>query len=111
MMDTLRQLYYESQRANSCIMKKNNEEEENLNYAKIYDLSLIDKIENITQEEKNFLFSMIKIVLLSTNNYILSFNNKAFKAYYNLTMIIYILFNFIYCPIYRNFFIFGEQSF
>ena len=107
-MDTLRQLYYESQRANSCKLKKNNEEEENLNYTKIYDLSLIDKIENITQEEKNILFSMVKIVLLFTNNYILSFNNKAIKAYFNLIMIIFILFNFIYCPIYRYFFIFGE---
>ena len=110
-MDKLKMLYFELQRANSCILMKNNEEEQKLNYTKIYDLSLIDKIENITQEEKNFLFSMIKKVLLSTNNYILSFNNKAVRTYFNLTMIIFLLFNFIYCPIYRYFFIFGENSF
>ena len=110
-LEQLRKLYLESQKANSCILMKNNEEELKLNYTKIYDLSLIDKIENITQEEKVFLFSMIKKVLLSTNNYILSFNNKASRAYYNLTMIIYLLFNFIYYPIYRYFFISEENSF
>ena len=59
-LEQLRKLYLESQKANSCILMKNNEEELKLNYTKIYDLSLIDKIENITQEEKVFLFSMIK---------------------------------------------------
>ena len=43
-MDKIYNLYFQSQKNNSSILLRNKIEELNLNYSKIYDLSLIDKI-------------------------------------------------------------------
>ena len=49
------------------ILKRNDEEEKNLNYKKIYDLSKIDMLKDITPENKLTLLITIKKIILCTN--------------------------------------------
>ena len=71
---------------------RNNQEEINKNYTKIYDLSKIDSLKNITPQEKYLLLCTIKKVLLCTkyfnNNYLIK---KLFQdiLFYVFTYIIY----------------------
>ena len=88
----------------SIVLKRNRENEINLNYSKIYDLSRIDEIENITFEEKKDLLIDIKKILLITNEYILSSNVLEIAKYLILSFIIFILFLIFYCPVYKSFF-------
>ena len=94
----------------SIILKRNRENEMNLNYSKIYDLSRIDEIENITFEEKKDLLIDIKKLLLITNEYILSSNVLEIAKYLILSFIIFILFMIFYCPVYKSFFLSSENQ-
>ena len=85
----------------SIILKRNREEELNLNYKKIYDLSKIDTIENISFEEKKNLLITIKKILLCTNDYITSSNILEIIRYCIVAVVIFISYILIYCPIYK----------
>ena len=89
---------------NSIILVRNREEEIKLNYTKIYDLSKIDTIENISFEEKRNLLITIKKILLSINEYILSSNILEIIKYILLSTVIFLSFIIIYCPFYRIYF-------
>ena len=90
MDDKLYKLYFQTQKDNSAILSRNINEELMLNYSKIYDLSLIDGIENITLEEKNFLFGMVKKILFCTNLFIFDLTYRQLKIYTILSVIIFI---------------------
>lgn len=89
---------------NSIILRRNREEEINNNYTKIYDLSKIDNIENITFEEKKNILIAIKKILLSTNEYILSNNIIEIVRYFLLSTVIFFSFIIIYTPFYKSYF-------
>ena len=95
---------------NSIILLRNREEEINLNYTKIYDLSKIDTIENISFQEKRNLLISIKKILLSINEYILSSNILEIIRYILLSTIIFLVFVIIYCPIYKIYFLNPEKD-
>ena len=110
-MDKIYNLYFQSQKNNSSILLRNKIEELNLNYSKIYDLSLIDKIENITLEEKNALLALIKKIILATNEFMFELVNRQLRIYSILSIIIFIFFITIYSPIYKYFFITEKDSY
>jgi hypothetical protein len=85
----------------SIVLKRNRKEEINLNYKKIYDLSKIDAIENISFEEKKNLLITIKKILLSTNDYITSSNFLEIIRYFIVAFLIFVSYILIYCPIYK----------
>jgi len=86
----------------SIVLKRNREEEINLNYKKIYDLSKIDNLEELSFEEKKNLLITIKKVLLCTNDYISSSNILEILKYFFMTTFIFILYIIIYSPIYKT---------
>ena len=95
---------------NSIILVRNREEEIKLNYTKIYDLSKIDTIENISFEEKRNLLITIKKILLSINEYILSSNILEIIKYILLSTVIFLSFIIIYCPFYRIYFLDSKKG-
>ena len=88
---------------------RNNQEEINKNYTKIYDLSKIDSLKNITPQEKYLLLCTIKKVLLCTkyfnNNYLIK---KLFQdiLFYVFTYIIYYI---LLLPLFRLSIVLEEQ--
>ena len=90
---------------NSIILRRNRKEEIRLNYTKIYDLSQINKIKDITIEEKKSLLVIIKKILLSTNNYIYSSNILEITRYLIMSLLIFISFIIFYSPIYKSYFL------
>ena len=98
-------------RRNSTVLLRNREEEINMNYTKIYDLSKIDTIENISFEEKRNLLISIKKILLSINDYILSNNILEIIRYILLSSAIFLLYIIVYCPVYRAYFLNSEKDF
>ena len=111
MDDKLFNLYFQMQKNTSAILSRNKNEELNLNYSKIYDLSLIDGIENITLEEKNYLFAMVKKIILCTNEFMFDLIYRQLKIYSILSVIIFIFFIIIYSPIYKYFFVTENDSY
>ena len=95
---------------NRIILRRNREEEINNNYTKIYDLSKINEIENISFEDKRNLLITIKKILLCTNEYIISNNILEIIRYILLSSIIFILFIIIFCPIYKSYFYFSNKQ-
>ena len=95
---------------NRIILKRNREEEINNNYTKIYDLSKIDEIENISFEDKKNLLITIKKILLCTNEYIISNNIIEIIRYFILSFLIFILFIILFCPIYKSYFYFSDKE-
>lgn len=85
----------------SIVLKRNREEEINLNYRKIYDLSKIDNFEDLSFDEKKNLLITIKKILLCTNDYISSSNILEILKYFFITTLIFILYIIIYSPIYK----------
>lgn len=94
---------FENLKKNSIILKRNKEEELDLKYTKIYDLTHLNKIEDMTTEEKTNLLITIKKILLSTNDYISASNVIEITRYILMSIIIFIAFIIIYTPIYKNF--------
>lgn len=111
MDDKLFNLYFQMQKNTSAILSRNKNEELNLNYSKIYDLSLIDGIENITLEEKNYLFAMVKKIILCTDEFMFDLIYRQLKIYSILSVIIFIFFIIIYSPIYKYFFVTENDSY
>ena len=95
---------------NRIVLRRNREEEINNNYTKIYDLSKIDEIENISFEDKRNLLITIKKILLCTNEYIISNNILEIIRYIILSFIIFILFIILFCPIYKSYFYFSDKQ-
>ena len=91
------------------ILKRNDEEEKRNNYKKIYNLSLIDSIKNITQDEKMILLSTIKKILLCTNKYIDEFNKNYLLEFVELVGIYFFLYLIIFLPIIRFIIMTEEQ--
>jgi len=91
------------------ILKRNNDEEKRKNYKKIYDLSLIDSIKNITQDEKIILLSTIKKILLCTYKYIDEYNRKCLLEYVLLLVLYFIIYLIIFLPIFRFIIMTEEQ--
>ena len=83
------------------VLKRNDDEEKRKNYKKIYDLSLIDSIKNITPDEKLLLLSTIKKILLCTNKYIDSFNKKYLLDLLELLGFYFLVYLIIFLPIFR----------
>ena len=90
---------------NSIILKRNSEEEVRLNYTKIYDLSQINRIKDISIEEKTSLLITIKKILLSTNEYIYTNNILEITRYIIMSLLIFISFLIVYSPIYKSYFL------
>ena len=95
---------------NSILLKRDRNEEILKNYTKIYDLSKIDKLENISFEEKRNLLITIKKILLSTNQYISSSNILEIVKYLIVSTTIFISFILIYCPIYKSFYLSQDKK-
>lgn len=95
---------------NSILLKRNREEEISKNYTKIYNLSKIDQLENISFEEKRNLLITIKKILLSTNEYISSSNTLEIVKYLIISTTIFISFIIIYCPIYKSFYLWRDKQ-
>ena len=91
------------------ILKRNQKEEENNNYTKIYDLSLIDSIKDITPEEKFNILCTIKKIILCTNNYMDSVLDLEIFGYLSIIILTFILYYLILLPIFK-YFIFSEQQ-
>jgi len=91
------------------IILKRNKKEENNNYTKIYDLSLIDSIKDITPEEKFTLLCTIKKIILCTNNYMHSIfiEISVYLFVYFLTFILYYI---VLLPIFKYFILTEEQN-
>ena len=100
----------DSLKNNSIFLKRNREEEIYKNYTKIYDLSKIDKLENISFEEKRNLLITIKKILLSTNEYISSSNTLEIVKYFIVSTIIFVSFIIIYCPLYKSFYLSRDKQ-
>ena len=100
----------ENLKNSSIYLKRNREEEIRRNYTKIYDLSKLNKFENISFEEKKNLLITIKKILLSTNDYILSSNTLEILKYFLVSITIFILFIIIYCPLYRGYYLSPEKQ-
>lgn len=95
--------FFENLKKNSIILKRNKEEELDLKYTKIYDLTQLNKIEDMTMEEKTNILITIKKILLSTNDYISASNVIEITRYILMSTLIFIVFIIIYTPIYKNF--------
>ena len=91
------------------ILKRNYEEERRKNYKKIYNLSLIDSIKNITQDEKILLLSTIKKVLLCTYKYIDEYNRKCILDDVILLVLYILIYIIIFLPIFRFIIMTEEQ--
>ena len=100
----------DSLKNNSIFLIRNREEEINKNYTKIYDLSKIDKLENISFEEKRNLLITIKKILLSTNEYISSSNTLEIVKYFIVSTTIFISFIIIYCPLYKSLYLSHDKQ-
>lgn len=99
-----------NQNDRKIVLERNSNEEINLNYKKIYDLSKLDLIEKITQEEKLNLLITIKKLLLCTNDYLDTSNTLDLIRYTILTFVIFILYHILYDPIYKIYFLTEEQT-
>ena len=91
--------FFENLKKNSIILKRNKEEELDLKYTKIYDLTQLNKIEDMTMEEKTNILITIKKILLSTNDYISASNVIEITRYILMSTLIFIVFIIIYTPI------------
>jgi len=95
------QFSFEQFLKNSIQLERNYEEEENLNYKKVYDLSKIDTFKGISLDDKTNLLTTIKKILLSTNDYIFHANVLDITKYTLMSGVIFILFLVIYGPFYK----------
>ena len=95
---------YNQNNPEKILIKRNSLEERELRYTKIYDLSKIDRIPNLTPQEKTKLLLTIKALLLSTNEYIDIGNNLEISRYIIFSQIIFIFYMLIFAPIYKNYF-------
>ena len=92
------------------ILKRKDEEEKNLNYTKIYDLSQLDMIPEINSEKKYSLLITLKKILLCTNKYIDICNKKEIFQYSLASLIIFVLYTIFLSPIIKIYFLTEEQS-
>ena len=92
------------------ILKGNDEEEKNLNYKKIYDLSKIDMLRDITPANKLNLLITIKKLILCTNKYIDICNSKEIIKYCIMSAIIFFIYIFFFSPLIKIYFLTEEQS-
>ena len=100
---------YKQNNLQKTLIKRNSLEERELRYTKIYDLSKIDCIHNLTPQEKTKLLLTIKALLLSTNDYIDTGNRLEVSRYIILTQIIFIFYLLVFVPIYKNYFLQESQ--
>lgn len=91
------------------VLKRNDDEEKRKNYKKIYDLSLIDSIKNITPDEKLLLLSTIKKILLCTNKYIDSYNKRYLLDVVTQLGFYFLVYLIIFLPIFRFIIMTEEQ--
>jgi hypothetical protein len=96
---------FEKLKNNFFILKRNRSEERYFNYTKIYDLSKIDTIENISFEEKRNILITIKKILLSTNDYITTSNITEIIKYIMLSTVVFLLYIILYTNFYKAYFI------
>ena len=92
------------------ILKRKDEEEKNLNYTKIYDLSQLDIIPEINSEKKYSLLITLKKILLCTNKYIDICNKKEIFQYSLASLFIFLLYAIFLSPIIKIYFLTEEQS-
>ena len=95
---------------NSIILVRNRDQEVNLNYTKIYDLSKIDKINDISLEEKTNLLITIKKILLITNEHICYNNIIEIIRYLILSTLIFFGFLLLYHPFYTSYYLTDEKK-
>ena len=92
------------------ILERNDEEERNLNYTKIYNLSKIDMLQEIDIEKKNILLKTIKTILLCTNKYIELFDKKEMINNIFSSIILFIIYILIISPTINYCFLTEEES-
>ena len=91
---------YKQNNLQKTLIKRNSLEEREQRYTKIYDLSKIDLIQNLTPQEKTKLLLTIKALLLSTNDYIDTGNRLEVSRYIILTQIIFVFYLLVFTPLY-----------
>ena len=102
---------FENTYNNNClILKRNDEEERKLNYTKIYDLSIIDTIPYINQEQKYSILIEIKKILLCTNKYIEICNIKEIFNYILMSIVIFIIYAVFFSPSIQIYLLTEQQS-
>ena len=92
------------------ILERNDEEEKNLNYKKIYDLSKVDMLQELDPERKNILLRTIKTILLCTNKYIYLFDKKEMINRFFASIIFFLFYIFVITPIIHNCFLTEEEN-
>ena len=94
----------------SILLRRNDEEEYNFNYKKIYDLSKIDMLKELNAEKKNILLQTIKKILLCTNKYIEFYNRKEMFSFIYGSIVFFLIYILIISPIIHYFFLTEEES-
>ena len=92
------------------ILKRIDEEEKNLNYTKIYDLSILDTLPEINAEKKFSLLITIKKILLCTNKYVDICNNKEILQYCFMAFVVFFIYIVSLSPLVQIYFMTEEQS-
>ena len=92
------------------VLKRNDIEEQKLNYKKIYNLSLINNIEGINEEKRYSLLITIKKILLCTNKYIDICNKKETREYCVMSLIIFIFYILVLSPGIKIYLLTEEES-
>jgi len=94
----------------SILLRRNDEEEYNFNYKKIYDLSKIDMLKELNAEKKNILLKTIKKILLCTNKYIEFYNRKEMFSFIYGSIVFFLIYILIISPIIHYFILTEEES-
>ena len=94
----------------SLLLERNDEEEKNFNYKKIYDLSKIDILKDLNVEKKNILLKTIKKILLCTNKYIQLYDRKEMLTLFFGSITYFIIYILIISPMIHYFFLTEEES-
>ena len=92
------------------ILKRNDKEEKNLNYKKIYDLSQIDLLQEINPEKKLALLITIKKILLCTNKYVDICNSSEIIKYCIMSGFIFLFYVLFLSPLIKIYFLTEEQT-
>lgn len=92
------------------ILKRNNDEEQKLNFTKIYDLSKIDMLKDLTPDKKYSLLITIKKILLCTNKYVDICNTNEIYKYCLMSFGIFLLYIFFLSPSIKIYLLTEEQS-
>lgn len=92
------------------VLKRIDEEEKNLHYSKIYDLSKLDALPEMNEEKKFSLLIAIKKILLCTNKYVEICNNKEILQYCFVAFVIFFIYIVFLSPLIQIYFMTEEQN-